>query len=114
LFEATSTTSQTLVKSLIELLEKHGLRKKFIVYVKDEGSNLNAMTTALKAIVNCESLSLEESFKGTCFGHVFSKARQYGIVKEKVCKDLKYVSIKSTKTYLQKGTTWPKKSGKGR
>jgi hypothetical protein len=32
------------------------------------------MTIALKAIVNYESLGLENSFQGTCFGHVFSKA----------------------------------------
>jgi hypothetical protein len=32
------------------------------------------MTNALKSVVNCESLGLEESFQGSCFGHVFSKA----------------------------------------
>jgi len=58
----------------IELLDKHGLRKKIIVYVKNEGSNFNTMTIALKAIVNYEFLGLENSFQGTCFGHVFSKA----------------------------------------
>jgi len=57
-------------------------------------SNLNAMTYALKSIVSCESLGSEESFQGTCFGHAFSKACQYGITKEKVCKNLKYVSMK--------------------
>jgi hypothetical protein len=41
------------------------------------------MTNALKSIVNCESFGLEESFKGTCFGHAFSKACQYGIAKKK-------------------------------
>ncbi len=49
----TKTTSQTLARSLIELLDKYGLRKKIIVYVKDESSNLNAMTTTLKVVVNC-------------------------------------------------------------
>jgi hypothetical protein len=39
-------------------------------------------------------LGLKESFKGTCFGHVFSKACQYATIDEKVCKDLQYVSIK--------------------
>ncbi len=85
-----------MVRSLTKLLEKYGLRKKIIVYVKNEGSNLNAMTIELKAIVNYEFLGLEERFQITCFGHAFSKACQYGIVKEKVCKDLKYVYIKST------------------
>jgi hypothetical protein len=35
------------------------------------------MIGALKSIINCESFGLEESFQGTCFGHVFSKACQY-------------------------------------
>jgi hypothetical protein len=43
-------------------LDKYGLRKKIIVYVKNEGSNLNAMIIALKAVVNCESFGLEKSF----------------------------------------------------
>jgi hypothetical protein len=32
---------------------------------------------------------------------VFSKACQYGIVEEKNCKNLKYISIKSTQVDLQ-------------
>jgi len=83
LFEATKKTGQALVKSFTKLLDKYGLRKKNIVYIKDEGSNLNAMTSVLKYIVNCDSLGLEYNFQGTCVGHVFSKACQYGIAKEK-------------------------------
>jgi hypothetical protein len=75
---------QALVRNLIELLDKYALRKKIIAYVKDEGSNLNAMTTALKVVVNYEPFSLKESFQSTCFGHAFSKACQYGTV-EKRC-----------------------------
>jgi hypothetical protein len=55
---------------------------------KDEGSNLNIMTIALKSIISCDMLGLEESFQGTCFGHAFSKACQYAITKEFFCKDL--------------------------
>ncbi len=62
-------------------MEKYGLKKKIIAYVKDEGFNLNAMTIALKLDVSCKSFSLEESFQGTCFGHVFSKACQYDTTK---------------------------------
>jgi dihydropteroate synthase len=61
-FEATETTWKTLAKSLIELLDKYGLRKKIIAYVKDERFNLNAMTSALKYAINYEYLRLEESF----------------------------------------------------
>ncbi len=58
LFEATKKKMQTLDKSLTKLLDKYGFRKKNIVYIKDEGSNFNAMTSTLKYIVNCESLGL--------------------------------------------------------
>jgi hypothetical protein len=43
-------------------LEKNGLRKKIIVYVKYEGSNINVMFVALKSVVSYESFGLEESF----------------------------------------------------
>jgi len=75
LFEAREIIGQVLAKSLTDVLDKYGLKKKNLTYVKDEGSNFNAMTSALKFIMNCESLGLEESFQGTCFGHAFSKAR---------------------------------------
>ncbi len=61
-FWATNTTRQTLAKKLTKFLDNYALRKKIIVYVKDEGSNLNTMTTVLKSIVSCDMLGLEESF----------------------------------------------------
>jgi len=76
-------------------LDSYALRRKIIAYVKDEGSNMNTMTTTLKSIVSCDMLGLEESLQGTCFGHAFSKACQYATIEEKVYKDLQYVSIKS-------------------
>ncbi len=51
-----------LVRNLIDLLDAYGFRNKIITYMKDEGSNLNTLTNALKSIVKCEILSLEESF----------------------------------------------------
>ncbi len=81
LFEAIEIIGQSFTKSLTKLLKKYGLKKKIIVYVKDEGFNFNAMTTALKLDMSCEYLSLEERFQGTYFGHVFSKACQYGSTK---------------------------------
>jgi hypothetical protein len=82
-----------LAKSLTNLLDKHGLRKKIFAYVKDEGFHFNVMTIILKSIVSRESLSLEENFPRLCFGH-FSKVCQYRTIEKKVCKNLKYVSIK--------------------
>jgi hypothetical protein len=81
---------------LNDLLDKFGLRKKIIAHVKNEGSNLNAMNLFLKFVVNCETLSLQESFNGICFGHVFSKTCQYATTNEKVCKNIRYVFIKPT------------------
>jgi hypothetical protein len=62
LFEPTNISGQTLAKNLIELLDSYASRKKTIIYVKDEGSNLNIMTTTLKSIVSCDMLGLEENF----------------------------------------------------
>jgi len=62
-------------------LDSYGFNKKIIVYVKDEGANLNSMTRVLKFVVNSEVLGLEESFDGICFGQAFSKTCQYAIVK---------------------------------
>jgi hypothetical protein len=59
-------------------------------------------------------LCLDESFHGTCFGHVFSKTCQYAITNEKVCKNLQFISINSNQSNLQKCITWPKNLGKAR
>ncbi len=76
---------------MTKLLDPYGLRNKIIAYVKDEGSNLNTMTIALKFVVRCEILGLDESDHGVSFGHVFSKTCQYAITNEKVCHNLKNV-----------------------
>jgi hypothetical protein len=71
LFETIKIMNQGLATNLTKLFNQYGLRKKFITYVKDEGSNLTTMTIALKSIVKCEILGLDESLQNTCFGHVF-------------------------------------------
>jgi len=67
------TIGQTLVRSVIELLNKYGLRKKIIAYVKNEGSNLNAMIIALLVVVNCGSIGLERVVKAFALGTPFQK-----------------------------------------
>ena len=64
LFEAYDTTGVDLAVQLRGLLEKFGLTKKVICYVKDEDANLATMTTTLKSVVGCDSLDLPMSFKG--------------------------------------------------
>jgi len=93
LFETTKTIGQTLARNLNELLDSYNLRKKIIIYVKDEGANLNAMTMALKIVINYDVLELEESFNGTCFGCAFSKTCQHATIEKKICKNLKFVLL---------------------
>jgi len=73
LLKAIETTWQALAKKLTKLLDKYGLRKRLVAYVKDEGSNLKTMIVALKSTISCEYFGLEESFQDTCFGHAFEK-----------------------------------------
>ncbi len=87
-FEAIKTTSQALARNLRKLLDSYGSSKKIIVYVKNEGANLNFMTRALKFVVKNEVLGLEDNFDGICFGQAFSKTYQYVIPKERYAKIL--------------------------
>jgi hypothetical protein len=60
--------------------------RKIVAYVKDEGANLNTMTTSLKFVLNFEIVSMEENFQGTCFGHAFFKGCQYETIEKKFIK----------------------------
>jgi signal transduction histidine kinase len=51
-----------LTKNLIELLDIYELRKKIVIYVKDEKFNQNIMIVTLKLVVSYEVLGLGESF----------------------------------------------------
>jgi hypothetical protein len=62
LFEATKTIRQTLVNNLTNLLDYHGSINQIIAYIKNEGSNLNTMIIALRFVMKCEILGLDESF----------------------------------------------------
>jgi hypothetical protein len=62
LFKRRETTWQLLARNLITLLDEYGFEKKFVVYVNDERAKLNAIIVALKCMVSCEILSLDESF----------------------------------------------------
>jgi hypothetical protein len=70
------------------------VKKKIIVYVKDERSNLNIMTIVLKFIVSWGVLSLDQNFQSTCFDHVFPEVCQYATTNKKVYKNFKFTSIK--------------------
>jgi hypothetical protein len=72
------------------------LKEKIIAYVKDEGSNLNALITTLKSIAYYEATGMEEKkFKALVLGMHFSKVDHMLQWMKKLCKGFKYVSIKS-------------------
>jgi hypothetical protein len=74
LFEATKVIGQALTINLTKLLDEYWLRKKCFVYVKDKGSNLNAMTTILKFVVSCRCLALDlKNFKILVLAMIFLK-----------------------------------------
>jgi hypothetical protein len=62
LFKVAKIIGQPLPINLIDILDAYGLKNKIISYEKDKGSNLNTLTSALKSIVKCQTLGLEESF----------------------------------------------------
>jgi hypothetical protein len=47
--------------------------KIYCLHQGDGGSNLNTMTIALKSIIHCDMVGLEENFQGICFDHAFLK-----------------------------------------
>jgi len=59
LFKTNETTSQALARNLTKVLNQYALRTKIIAYVKNESANLNATTTTLKYVVNCEILDMD-------------------------------------------------------
>ncbi len=71
LFKSFNTFGHAL--DITKLLGKYDLRKKIIVYVKNEGDNLNTMTITLKSTISCDVLGLTQKNQGSYFGHAFSK-----------------------------------------
>jgi hypothetical protein len=63
---------------------------------------MNTMTIVLKSIINYGTLGMGKCFQVTCFKHAFFKVFQYATTKKKMCKGLKYVSIKSTPSIFAK------------
>jgi hypothetical protein len=53
------------------------------------------MIDALKSITNYEALGVIESFKGTCFGHEFSKACQHSHFKTLVTFHLQVIGCEN-------------------
>jgi hypothetical protein len=75
-----------------------GWQEKPFAYVKN--IKCEYMTIALKSNMISEVLGLDENIQCTCFSHVFSKACQYGTIDKKVCRNFRFVLIKSTQWNL--------------
>jgi hypothetical protein len=58
-------------------LDEYDLKNKIIAYVKDEGSNLNTITSALQVCCEMWTSRLGREFSQTCFEHDFCKGHQY-------------------------------------
>jgi len=75
LFEVQKTNgNKCMTLQLQGLLEEIGLIHRVLAFVKDEGGNLGFMATTLQSIIDCRLLEILQVYKGTCFGHVMSKA----------------------------------------
>ncbi len=59
------------------------------------------MIITLKSIMSFEVMVVNLYFLGICFGHAFFKACQYATTNKRMCKSVKYVSIKFAKSNLQ-------------
>jgi hypothetical protein len=73
LFEARDTSGATFTKQVKILSLEFKLKNKVIMYVKDEGANLNFLTTTLTSIVPCKLLQLLQPFANVYFGQVMSR-----------------------------------------
>jgi hypothetical protein len=72
-FEIADRSRNAMVIQVNDVFAKHGLTTHILAYVKNEGSNLAAMTFALTFVVYCEVLGLLAPFAGSCWGHAMSK-----------------------------------------
>jgi len=113
LFEVHDTSGVALAEIVKLLLDEFQLTKKILAWVKDEGSNLTTLERALQLTVSCDVLDMKQPHVGTCFGHVMSKACQYAIDDEKVCREMTKLSLRFAQTTLQSCITWTKKSENG-
>jgi hypothetical protein len=70
------------------LIKEYGLTNKTISYVKENRTNLFAMTNPFKSIVSFVDLGIHESFEGVCFGFAFLKAWQHATIDKKMSDSL--------------------------
>ncbi len=95
-----------------DVLAKHGLNV-CVLHMSKMKRVIFSLTSALTLVVSCEVLGLLASFVGSCWPHAMSKCCQYSTDDSKVSDGLSSISIKETRSILQKIIAWIEKSGKG-
>jgi hypothetical protein len=91
-----------MTKQVKVLLGSFGLFDKVIVYVKDEGVQLNIPHHNFNISGKLFFVETCHSFIGSCFGHVTFKATQYATNDFKICSGFIEVCLKETQVALQK------------
>jgi hypothetical protein len=96
------------------LLKTFQLTIKVILYMKNEGSNMGMLNSALAFVVSCKFLDLWKPYIGTCFTHFTPKCCKFATSEDKVCMEMGEVSLKNVQTTLHEIITWTKNIKNGR
>lgn len=88
LVDTSSMSEAPIAVQLQDILSRYNLTSRIIAYVKDEGSSLDIVNTALASVVSCEVFDLAEPFSGTCFGHALSRCCLHATDDSKVSRNL--------------------------
>jgi hypothetical protein len=95
-FKTVETTKGVLVLQMNDLLVKHGLNLRVLVYVKDQANNLSIMPFTFILIVSCEILGMLVPYVKIFWG----KCWQCAMDDTKVCANLTSISIKLAQSIL--------------
>ncbi len=114
LFKVSNTSCVSLLKIVKPLLRKFQLTIKVLLYMKNEGSNMGMLNSALAFVVSCKFLDLWKPYIGTCFVHFTPKCCKFATSEDKVCMEMGEVYLKNVQTTLHEIITWTKKFNNGR
>jgi hypothetical protein len=92
MFEALNTSKATLVKQVKSLLIEYQPTMKFIVYVKDEGANLNTIVIALTYVFFVHHCKLHHHLLTFSFGILCLRHDKYATNETKMKVGMKEVN----------------------
>ncbi len=103
---------------LKQILNKFELTQKIMVYVKDEGSNLETCATIFSSIVSCIDLNMVKPFYGFYYGHALLKYVNMSFQVIKVFHILHYINkicpSRHTKVHNMTKKIWEVETNMGR